>query len=173
MRLEGKTALVTGGASGIGAATVRRFVAEGARVTIADRDQERGAAVAAEIGDAVQFVATDVTVETDVAEAIAHTIDEWGRLDTLVLNAGFLRDRMLAGMSEDDTMATISTFVFPTVEEQLSAKWLGGGAQNFMGGVAGVFVDAGSIPSALDSYAGAVNTGPLEAASGMYDPPTW
>lgn len=72
-----------------------------------------------------------------------------------------------AGMSEEDTMSTISTFVFPTVEEQLSEKWLGGGAQNFMGGVAGVFVEAGSIPSALDSYEGAVNTGPLAAASAM------
>lgn len=70
-----------------------------------------------------------------------------------------------AGMSEDDTMATISTFVFPTVEDQLGDKWLGGGAQAFMGGVANVFVEAGSIPSALDSYEGAVNTGPLAAAN--------
>ena len=72
-----------------------------------------------------------------------------------------------AGMSEEDTMATISTFVFPGVDEQLEAKWLGGGAQEFMKGVAGVFVEAGSIPSALDSYEGAVNIGPLEAAKGM------
>ncbi len=72
-----------------------------------------------------------------------------------------------AGMTEEDTMATISTFIFPTVDDQLSGKWLGGGAQDFMGGVANVFVDAGSIPSALDSYTGAVNTGPLESASGM------
>ena len=72
-----------------------------------------------------------------------------------------------AGMDEDATMATISTFTFPTVEEQLNAKWLGGGAQSFMGGVANVFVEAGSIPSALDSYAATVNTGPLESAAGM------
>lgn len=72
-----------------------------------------------------------------------------------------------AGMDEDATMATISTFVFPTVEDQLGAKWLGGGAQEFMGGVANVFVEAGSIDGALDSYAGAVNTGPLESANGM------
>ncbi|MDU8911882.1 ABC transporter substrate-binding protein [Aestuariicoccus sp. MJ-SS9] len=72
-----------------------------------------------------------------------------------------------AGMSEEDTMATISTFVFPNVEDQLSAKWLAGGAQTFMKGVADVFVEAGSIDAALDSYAGAVNAGPLEAASGM------
>lgn len=72
-----------------------------------------------------------------------------------------------AGMDPDATMATISTFVFPTVEEQLSAKWLGGGAQEFMKGVADVFVEAGSIDAALDSYAENVNTGPLTSASGM------
>jgi taurine transport system substrate-binding protein len=72
-----------------------------------------------------------------------------------------------AGMDVDATEATISTFVFPTIEEQLSDKWLGSGAGNFMNGVAQVFVDAGSIDSKLDSYAGTVNTGPLEAASNI------
>ncbi|MGB7431070.1 MAG: ABC transporter substrate-binding protein [Ahrensia sp.] len=72
-----------------------------------------------------------------------------------------------AGMSEEDTASTLATFVFPTVDEQMSAKWLGGGAQSFMQGVAGVFVDAGSIPAALDSYDATVNTGPLAAAKGM------
>ncbi len=71
-----------------------------------------------------------------------------------------------AGMSVEDTEATMATFVFPSVEEQLSGKWLGGGAQDFMLGVAGVFKDAGSIPQARDSYAGAVNAGPLEAVGG-------
>src|SRR6056300_832760 len=69
-----------------------------------------------------------------------------------------------SGMSEEDTVATMSTFVFPSVEDQLSEKWLGGGAQGFMKGVADVFVNAGSIDSALDNYAGNVNTGPLAAA---------
>ncbi len=68
-----------------------------------------------------------------------------------------------AGMDEEATMATISTFRFPTVEEQLSAKWLGGNAQEFMKGVADVFVEAGSIDAALDTYENAVNLGPLEA----------
>ena len=71
-----------------------------------------------------------------------------------------------AGMDEDATMATISTFVFPTVADQLNEKWLGGGAQEFMKGVADVFVAAGSIDAALDSYADAVNTGPLSSAGG-------
>ncbi len=72
-----------------------------------------------------------------------------------------------AGMDEAATADTMATFVFPTVESQLSATWLGGGAQEFMKGVADVFVNAKSIDSALDSYVGNVNTGPLEAANGM------
>lgn len=72
-----------------------------------------------------------------------------------------------AGMDEDATMSTISTFIFPTAEDQLGEKWLGGGAQEFMKGVADVFVEAGSIDAALDSYSGNVNTGPLSSASGM------
>jgi taurine transport system substrate-binding protein len=72
-----------------------------------------------------------------------------------------------AGMDEASTEATISTFVFPSAEEQLSEKWLGGGAQEFMLGVAGVFKEAGSVPETLESYEGAVNAGPLQAAHSM------
>ncbi|WP_137701738.1 taurine ABC transporter substrate-binding protein [Marimonas lutisalis] len=72
-----------------------------------------------------------------------------------------------AGMDEQATMDTISTFKFPTVEEQLSGAWLGGNAQTFMKGVADVFVEAGSIDAALDTYENAVNTGPLQAAGDM------
>jgi taurine transport system substrate-binding protein len=72
-----------------------------------------------------------------------------------------------AGMDEAGTAETMATFVFPGVEDQLSDKWLGGNAQTFMKGVAGVFVQAGAIPTARDAYDDAVNTGPLKAASGM------
>jgi taurine transport system substrate-binding protein len=83
------------------------------------------------------------------------------------------RDKMLSviakdsGMDVEATAAMIDAFVFPTVEEQLSAKWLGGGAQEFMKGVAEVFVEAGSIDSALATYESHVNTGPLAASQGM------
>ena len=66
-----------------------------------------------------------------------------------------------AGMDMDATKETMDTFVFPSVETQLSEAWLGGAAPSFMKGVADVFVDSGSIPSALDSYASNINTGPL------------
>ena len=68
-----------------------------------------------------------------------------------------------AGMSEADTAATLSTFVFPTVEEQLSSAWLGGNAQTFMKGVADVFVNSGSIDAAKASYTDNVNADPLTA----------
>jgi len=83
------------------------------------------------------------------------------------------RDKMLpviakdSGMDVEATAATIDTFVFPPVDEQLTEKWLGGGAQEFMKGVADVFVEAGSIDAALDTYENNVNIGPLEQAHGM------
>lgn len=78
-------------------------------------------------------------------------------------------DEMLAVIAEQSGMDTeaarsaISTMRFPPVDEQLSETWLGGNAATFMKGVADVFVEAGSIDSALDSYEDAVNTTPLEA----------
>lgn len=69
-----------------------------------------------------------------------------------------------AGMDLDAARSAIATMKFPSVEDQLSETWLGGNAATFMKGVADVFVEAGSIDSALDSYENAVNIGPLQAA---------
>ncbi|MEM7213659.1 MAG: ABC transporter substrate-binding protein, partial [Pseudomonadota bacterium] len=66
-----------------------------------------------------------------------------------------------AGMDEQATADTMATFNFPSVEDQLSGKWLGGAAQTFMKGVADVFVEAGSIDKSLNSYEQAVNAAPL------------
>ncbi|MGB7244518.1 MAG: taurine ABC transporter substrate-binding protein, partial [Sulfitobacter sp.] len=71
------------------------------------------------------------------------------------------------GMDVDAARSSIAGFVFPSIDEQLSESWLGGNASTFMKGVADVFVDSGSIDSALDSYADTVNTGPLTSAQGM------
>jgi NAD(P)-dependent dehydrogenase (short-subunit alcohol dehydrogenase family) len=90
-RLRGKVAAVTGGASGIGEATVRRFVAEGARVVFADRDVDRGKRVAAEIeagrGQAA-FVEAHMEREAEAAAFVKQAADRFGRLDILVNNAG-------------------------------------------------------------------------------------
>ena len=111
-RLHGKTALVTGGASGIGAATVQRFIAEGARVMIADRDEEKGAALADKLGEDVMFIATDVTLDQDVAQAISLTIDKWGQLDCLLNNAGGGgASGPLASISEESYDVTIDIWL--------------------------------------------------------------
>jgi len=86
MRLEGRTALVTGGASGIGAATVRRLAAEGARVAVCDVNFERAREVAAEIG--AEAFAMDVRDAASVGEAVAKVTDALGAPTVLVNNAG-------------------------------------------------------------------------------------
>jgi NAD(P)-dependent dehydrogenase (short-subunit alcohol dehydrogenase family) len=90
-RLSGKVAAVTGGASGIGEATVRRFVAEGARVAFADRDVERGKRVQADIeaaGGQAIFVEAQMQREAEALAFVRQTADRFGRLDVLVNNAG-------------------------------------------------------------------------------------
>ena len=89
-RLDGKVAAVTGGASGIGEATVRRFVEEGARVGFADRDGARGTSVANEIeasGGQVLFMEAHTEREAEASDFIRRTVEQFGRLDILVNNA--------------------------------------------------------------------------------------
>ena len=87
-RLAGKNAIVTGGASGIGLATVRRFVAEGARVMIGDIDGDAAAAVAAELGRNVRGRRCDVSEEADVEALSQASENELGPLDIVFANAG-------------------------------------------------------------------------------------
>ena len=86
MRLEGKTAIVTGGGTGIGAATARRFAAEGARVVVTGRRAEPIEAVASETGGLA--IAGDAADPAHVAEVVAATLDRFGALDIVVANAG-------------------------------------------------------------------------------------
>lgn len=89
-RLNGKVAVVTGGASGIGAATVRAFVAEGAYVMIADIQDAAGNELARELVGATFYRHTDVTREADVAGVIGHACKTFGRFDCMVNNAGLV-----------------------------------------------------------------------------------
>jgi NAD(P)-dependent dehydrogenase (short-subunit alcohol dehydrogenase family) len=88
MQLNGKVALVTGGASGIGAGVCSAFVTEGATVAVADVDDERGSALADELGDRAAFRHVDVTDEDQIADAVATVVAEHAGLDILVNNAG-------------------------------------------------------------------------------------
>jgi len=89
-KLEGRVALVTGGASGLGEATVRLFAREGARVLIADVQDERGRRVAEEIGPAAIYQRTDVRDEAAIAAAVDRVVEEFGRLDCMFANAGIV-----------------------------------------------------------------------------------
>ncbi len=86
--LAGKVAIVTGGAGGLGRATVELFVAEGAKVVIADADAERGAAIASELGDAVEFRRTDVADRAEVGALVDFAVAHFGGLHIMFNNAG-------------------------------------------------------------------------------------
>lgn len=89
-RLEGKVAVITGGASGIGAATVRRFVAEGARVMFGDLQDGPGEELAASLGAAAAYRHANVAHEADVAALIGAAADRWETVDVVFNNAGFV-----------------------------------------------------------------------------------
>ena len=107
-RFEGKVALVTGGANGIGAATSELFGSEGASVVVVDLDQGASDAVAGRIGKAIG-VACDVTKREQVDAAVQRTTDDFGRLDILVCCAGIIRDNLVFKMTDDDWFAVINT----------------------------------------------------------------
>ena len=110
------------------------------------------------------FVAENPDVVAKFLAVTAKANAEWNASQPAEMLAAVAKD---AGMSETDTASTMSTFVFPDMDAQLGDKWLGGGAQEFMKGVAQVFVDAGSIDAAKDSYEDNVNVGPLSTAKGQ------
>jgi len=102
-RLDGKVALITGGARGMGKSHVRHFVAEGARVVFGDVLDDKGAYVAAQLGDqAARYIHHDVTSESDWAAAVALATDAFGKVDVLVNNAGILTFATIADMSLAD-----------------------------------------------------------------------
>lgn len=102
-RLDGKVALITGGARGMGKSHARHFVAEGARVVIGDVLDDRGKAVADGLGEEhCRYVHHDVTSEEGWAAAVSTAVTEFGRLDVLVNNAGVLAHAPIAEMSLAD-----------------------------------------------------------------------
>src|SRR3974390_2391502 len=98
-RLDGKVALITGGGRGMGKSHVRHFVAEGAQVVFGDVLDDRGASVAAGLGERdCRYTHHDVTREDDWAAAVALAVEVFGKLDVLVNNAGVLQFASIADM---------------------------------------------------------------------------
>ena len=107
-KLDGKVAVITGAASGMGASTARLFVSEGAQVLVTDMDVRRGQAVANGLGSAAHFCPSDVSKEDEVAQAIEQATSKWGRLDVMYNNAGFGGARgPIQSISEDDFDITV------------------------------------------------------------------
>jgi NAD(P)-dependent dehydrogenase (short-subunit alcohol dehydrogenase family) len=90
VRLSGRTAVITGAASGIGAASARRFVKEGCRVVLGDIQQDKGNALCQELGSTVVFATCDVTKEEEVAGLVDLAVKEFGHLDIMFNNAGIV-----------------------------------------------------------------------------------
>ncbi|HJR19304.1 MAG TPA: glucose 1-dehydrogenase [Actinomycetota bacterium] len=107
-RLDGKVALISGGARGQGATAAKRVIAEGGKAAIGDILDDEGKALAQELGDAGLYVHLDVTKEEDWTSAVADTEQAFGRLDILLNNAGILRFGKLTDMTLDEYMQVIN-----------------------------------------------------------------
>ncbi|HLS82451.1 MAG TPA: glucose 1-dehydrogenase [Steroidobacter sp.] len=108
-RLEGRIAIVTGAARGIGASVARLFVQEGAHVVLADVRDELGGALAAELGEHADYVHLDVGVESEWAAALETTHRRFGAPTVLVNNAGVFRMQPIESLSMEDYMEVIRT----------------------------------------------------------------
>ncbi|MDB5672714.1 MAG: short-chain dehydrogenase [Alphaproteobacteria bacterium] len=128
MDLEGLVTIITGGASGLGEATARRFAQGGARVVIADLHDEAGQAIATEIGGA--FVRTDVTDEAQVKQLVDRAVELHGRLDCMINNAGVLGATggvgAISGADWSRTLAILLDSVFFGMKHASNAIKAGG-----------------------------------------------
>ena len=140
--------------------SLRRMVEHGNVLLTGAEKEELGILVFDVTSAPAAFVAENGDLVSKFLKVTADANASWNGGNTAAMLPVIAKD---AGMDEDATAATMATFIFPSVEQQLSAKWLGGGSQDFMKGVADVFVEAGSIDSALPTYENAVNAGPLSA----------
>ena len=111
MEVRGSTFLVTGGASGLGAATARMAVEGGSHVVIADLDETRGKALAGELGDAARFVRTDVTDEASAEAAVAAAVNAFGAVHVLVNCAGIVHGEKVVGKEGAHSLASFARTV--------------------------------------------------------------
>lgn len=158
MRLQGKTALVTGGAKGIGAAIVQRFAAEGASVAFVDADEAAGRALSGDTG--TLFVPGDVTRRGLAVQAVAAAVERFGRLDILVNNAGITHAAPFLDLDEADfdRVLAVNLRSYFTMGQaaarQMAAQGAGGAIVN-MSSVNAVLAIPDQVPYVVSK--GAVN----------------
>jgi A-factor type gamma-butyrolactone 1'-reductase (1S-forming) len=142
MMLEGRSALILGASRGIGAATAKAFVANGARVLLAAHDREALGKLAAELGDHARIIPTDMTKPDEIAAAVNFAVKSFGRLDIAFNNAGVSPPRALfAELSDDAFDAAMNVNLrgaFVAMKHEITAMLANGG---------GAIVNTGSIGS--------------------------
>jgi 3alpha(or 20beta)-hydroxysteroid dehydrogenase len=169
--LEGKVALISGAARGMGAAEARLFVAEGGRVVIGDVLDDEGGRVAAELGEAAIYVHLDVTQEADWQKAVAKAESTFGKLDVLVNNAGILRFGMLeeTELEEYELVIRINqTGVFLGMKTAAPAmRRAGAGSMVNISSLAGMKGIGGAVAYTASKYAvrGMTKTAAIELGS--------
>jgi NAD(P)-dependent dehydrogenase (short-subunit alcohol dehydrogenase family) len=156
-RLDGKVAVITGGASGMGEATARLFISEGARVVIGDVQDEKGQAVAKSLGDNCRFVRADVSTSEDVQGLVAEAVNTWGRLDVMYNNAGI-------GGGEGTIVDCTEEVFDRIIAVDLKAVWLGmkHAIPHMIRGGGGSIITTASV----SAYMGMMNQGAYGAAKG-------
>lgn len=138
MRLSGKTAIVTGGAGGIGRGITRAFVKEGAFVLAVDINDEAGAALVDELGEKVRYLGADISVEANAEKIVAAAVHAFGGVDVLVNNAHASRQAPLLETTQDILDLSFNTGFYPTfwlmkaAHAQLAER--GGSVINFASG---------------------------------------
>ncbi|SDE54176.1 SDR family NAD(P)-dependent oxidoreductase [Rhodococcus tukisamuensis] len=114
MRLDGKVAIVTGGAGGIGRGIVRAFTKEGAQVLVVDINDDAGKALEDELGSAVKFLNADISKEESAAAIVAASVEAFGKLDVLVNNAHASRQAPLLETTQEMLDLSFGTGFYPT-----------------------------------------------------------
>jgi NAD(P)-dependent dehydrogenase (short-subunit alcohol dehydrogenase family) len=157
MELRGSAFIVTGGASGLGAATARMIAANGGRAVIADLDEDRGRALAGDLGTAAKFVRTDVTDEASGKAAVAEALDAFGGVHGLVNCAGIVHGEKVVGKEGPHALASFARAIginligtFNLI--RLAADAMAKNAPN-AGGERGVIVNTASV-AAFDGQIG-------------------
>lgn len=157
MQIDGSVFIVTGGASGLGAATTRMLVTAGAKVVVADVNRAAGEALAGQLGDAVRFVPTDVTQEADGQAAVTMAHDAFGGLHGLANCAGIAHGEKVVGRDGPHALASFTRVIMVNLVgtfnmTRLAATAMAGNAPN-EGGERGVIVCTASV-AAFDGQIG-------------------
>ena len=159
-RLDGKVAIVTGGASGIGEGSVRLFAEEGARVVVADIQDDRGRALVESLGGETSYVHANVAMEADVRGAVEHAVERFGRLDAIFNNAGYagVMDPIMEvdEADYDQTMDVLLKGVFLGIKHAARVMQAQGDGGSIVSTASVAGVNAGNGPSVYSLAKGAV-----------------